>query len=318
MHIVTSKTMAEQTCTARFLDYWIKLVSHRRSFFLGFCVLNFVFSLVATLGNLLAIRALMKTSTIPATVKKMFLSLAFSDLAVGLCSQLMTAIISAVMLKMASSGDDFAFFCPTVLIVVLYFMHLLAVASFLNVIVIAFDRLLAVSLHLRYQELVTPTRVTIVLVSLWLTSCVSAFLYIFLLKGFPLAAVISVIGYVLTTLAYVRIYKVVKYHQNQIYGQNQLQNAQTREALRQRKSAYNSLFVSVVFLTCNLPFLASIILYWTNTSEISFLVANFASIFLIYLNSSLNPFVYCWRYPEIRQSVKSTVKQIFHKNENMS
>ena len=142
MHIVTSKTMAEQTCTARFLDYWIKLVSHRRSFFLGFCVLNFVFSLVATLGNLLAIRALMKTSTIPATVKKMFLSLAFSDLAVGLLPQLMTAIMSAVMLKMASSGDDLAFFCPTVLIVLLYFMYLLAVASFLNVTVIAFDRVL--------------------------------------------------------------------------------------------------------------------------------------------------------------------------------
>ena len=317
MLIVTSKTMAEQNCTP-FLDRWIKLVSDSRSFSLGFCVLNFVFSLVATLGNLLVIRALMNNSTIPATVKKLFLSLAFSDLAVGLCSQLMTAIISAVMLKMASRENDVAFFCPTVLIVLLYFMHLLAVASFLNVIVIAFDRLLAVSLHLRYQELVTPRRVTIVLVSLWLTSCVSAFLYIFLPKGIAMAAVISVIGYVLTTVAYVRIYKVVRYHQNQIYGQNQLQNAQTREALKQRKSAYNSLFVSVVFLACYLPFMPSTILYWTNTSEISFLVAHFASIFLIYLNSSLNPFVYCWRYPEIRRSVKSTVKQIFHMNENMS
>ena len=317
MLIVTSKTMAEQNCTL-FLDRWIKLVSDSRSFSLGFCVLNFVFSLVATLGNLLVIRALVNNSTIPATVKKLFLSLAFSDLAVGLCSQLMTAIISAVMLKMASRENDVAFFCPTVLIVLLYFMHLLAVSSFLNVIVIAFDRLLAVSLHLRYQELVTPRRVTIVLVSSWLTSCVSAFLYIFLPKGIAMAAVISVIGYVLTTVAYVRIYKVVRYHQNQIYGQNQLQNAQTREALKQRKSAYNSLFVSVVFLACYLPFMPSTILYWTNTSEISFLVAHFASMFLIYLNSSLNPFVYCWRYPEIRRSVKSTVKQIFHMNENMS
>ena len=315
MHIVTSKTMAEQTCT-QFLDRWIKLVSHRR-FSLGFCVLNFGFSLVATLGNLLVIRALMKTSTIPATVKKLFLSLAFSDLAVGLCSQLMTAIISAVMLKMASSEDDVAFFCPTVLIVLLYFMHLLAVASFLNVIVIAFDRLLAVSLHLRYQELVTPIRVTIVLVSLWLTSCVSAFLYICLLKGFPLAAVISVIGYVLTTLAYVRIYKVVRYHQNQIYGQNQLQNAQTREALRQRKSAYNALFVYFVFLVCCLPFLPSVILYLINTSEISFLIAKCASLFLIYLNSSLNPIVYCWRYREIRRIVKKTVKKIIRMTENI-
>ena len=310
--------MAQQACT-RLLNYSVKLVSYGRSFSLCFCVLNFAFSLVATLGNLLVICALMKNSTIPATVKKLFLSLAFSDLAVGLCSQLMTAIISAVMLKMASTGDDLAFFCPTVLIVNSYFMYLLAAASFLNVTVIAFDRLLAVSLHLRYQELVTPVRVTIVLVSLWLTSCIYAFLFIFLLKGIAMtAAVITVIGYVLTTLAYVRIYKVVKYHQNQIYSQNQLQNAQTREALKQRKSAYNSLFVSVVFLACYLPFLPSTILYSTNTSEISFLVAHFASIFLIYLNSSLNPFVYCWRYPEIRQSVKSTVKQIFHMNENMS
>ena len=194
--------MAEQACT-RLLDFSVKLVSYRRSFLLGFCVLNFVFSLVATLGNLLVIRALMKNSSIPATVKKLFLSLAFSDLAVGLCSQLMTAIISASILKMASSGNNTAFFCPTVLGVNSYFVHLLATASFLNVIVIAFDRLLAVSLHLRYQELVTPIRVsvTMVLVSLWLTSCVSAFLVIFLLKGIAMAAAaISAIGYVLTTL----------------------------------------------------------------------------------------------------------------------
>ena len=318
MHTVTSKTMAEETCT-QFLDRWIKLVSQRRSFFLGFCVSNFVFSLVATLGNLLAIRALMKTSTIPAIVKKLFLSLAFSDLAVGLCSQLMTAIISAVTLKMASSGDDLAFFCPTVLILLLYFQYLLAIASFLNVIVIAFDRLLAVSLHLRYQELVTPIRVTIVLVSLWLTSCVAAFLYIFLPKGIEMAAgVISVLGYVLTTMAYVRIYKVVKYHQNQIYSQNQLQNAQTREALRQRKSAYNALFVYFVFLVCYLPFLPSVILYLINTSEISFLIAKSASSFLIYLNSSLNPIVYCWRYREIRRIVKNTVKKKIPMNENIT
>ena len=318
MHTVTSKTMAEETCT-QFLDRWIKLVSQRRSFFLGFCVSNFVFSLVATLGNLLAIRALTKTSTIPATVKKLFLSLAFSDLAVGLCSQLMTAIISAVTLKMASSGDDLAFFCPTVLIVRSYFTYLLAVASFLNVIVIAFDRLLAVSLHLRYQELVTPIRVTIVLVSLWLTGCVFAFLYIFLPKGIEMAAgVISVLGYVLTTMAYVRIYKVVKYHQNQIYSQNQLQNAQTREALRQRKSAYNALFVYFVFLVCYLPYLPSVILYLTDTSEISFLIARYASLFLIFLNSSLNPIVYCWRYREIRRIVKNTVKKKIRMNENIT
>ena len=295
--------MAEQFCT-RALKSLVKRVHHRRSSALAFCVLSFVFSVVATLENLLVIRALMKTSTIPATVKKLFLSLAFSDLAVGLCSQLM-AIISASILKMASSGNNTAFFCPTVLSAQSYFMNLLATASFLNIIVIAFDRLLAVSLHLRYQELITPKHVNIALVSSWLISCFTAFIFVFLPTGYEIvAAVILLIGYVLTTVAYVRIYKVVKYHQNQIY-KNQLQNAQTREALRQTKSAYNAVFVYLVFLACYLPYWPSTILYLTNTSEISFIVATYASIFLISLNSSLNPLVYCWRYREIRQSVKA-------------
>ena len=84
--------MAEQFCT-RALDSTVQLVHHRRSFLVAFCALDFVFSVVATLENLLVIRALMKASTIPATVKKLFLSLAFTDLAVELCSQFMTAII---------------------------------------------------------------------------------------------------------------------------------------------------------------------------------------------------------------------------------
>ena len=300
--------MSQQYCTLA-LDYWLKLVRNRRTSILAFCVLHFAFSLVATLENLLVIRALMKNST----------SLAFSDLAVGLLSQLMYAIISALTLKMASSGDDFAFFCPTVLSVHNYIMVLLAIASFLNVVVIAFDRLLAVSLHLRYQELVTPKRVTTILVFLWLLSCISALIYIFVPKSNEMvAAVILLVGYFLTTVAYVRIYKVVKYHKNQIYSQNQLQNAQTREVLRQRKSAYNASFFYVAFLFCYLPFLPSAVLYLTNTSEVSFLVAHWTSIFMICLNSSLNPLVYCWRYREIREIVKSTVKKIFRMDENMT
>ena len=80
----------------------------------------------------------------------------------------------------------------------------------------------------------------------------------------------------------------------------------------------SALFVYFVFLVCYLPFLPSVILYLINTSEISFLIAKCASLFLIYLNSSLNPIVYCWRYREIRQIVKSTMKKILRLDENMT
>jgi len=62
--------------------------------------------------------------------------------------------------------------------------------TFLNVTAIAVDRLLAVSLHLRYHELVTSKRVIIALVSLWLTSAVAAYIFISLPKHSNMVAVI--------------------------------------------------------------------------------------------------------------------------------
>ena len=50
----------------------------------------------------------------------------------------------------------------------------------------------------------------------------------------------------------------------------------------------------------------------TINSGISSLAASYATFFLLLLNSSLNPIVYCWRYREIREIMKNTVKKIFH------
>ena len=51
--------MAEQYCS-QMLDSFLKLVHPSKSSILAFCVSHFTFSLVATLGNLLVIRALIK------------------------------------------------------------------------------------------------------------------------------------------------------------------------------------------------------------------------------------------------------------------
>ena len=284
-------------------------------FMLTLCVLSLVFSLFATLGNLLVIRALWKSSSIPINLKKLFLSLAFSDLAVGIFSQLMFGVIIAVMLKMASTGNhNFVLFCPTILTVCYFFMFLLACASFLNVTAVAVDRLLAISIHLRYQELATPKRLFISLMSLWITSGVAAFIFIFLPEDNNLVqAIVDFVGLILTSVAYIRIYKIVRYHQNQIQcWQLQPQNAQAVQLHRQKKSAYNALFVYVAFLGCYLPLFFSVISSLTHESQVSFLMAHHASEFLVLLNSSLNPLVYCWRYREIREVVKSTIKKIVY------
>ena len=41
----------------------------------------------------------------------------------------------------------------------------------------------------------------------------------------------------------------------------------------------------------------------------NFFLACYVTVFFVVLNSSLNPVVYCWRYREIRQIMKRTVKK---------
>ena len=156
------------------------------------------FSPVATLGNVPVIRAMLKASSMPPNIKKFFLSLAVSDLAVGLFAQI---IVAVVLRKAANEGHNFDLLCPTILTA--YFSSfLLCCASFPNVTAIAVDRLLAITLHLRYRQLVTSKRVIIALVSVWLTSGSAASLFVSLdIHNALVVVIVEFVGILLTTVA---------------------------------------------------------------------------------------------------------------------
>jgi len=114
-----------------------------------------------------------KASSIAATIRQLFLSLAFSDLAVGSCVQPAFLAILAMILHMAAKENfDFGRLFPSVTVSVFAAYSLLGVSLF-TIATIALDRLLAVFLHLRYQQLVTDKRVIVGLVCLWLMSGLS-------------------------------------------------------------------------------------------------------------------------------------------------
>ena len=301
--------MFSKFCVSR-LNELEELVKHQESSMTTFCVLNLMFSLMAVIGNCLLIRALWKASSITANIKKLFLSLAFSDLAVGLFSQLYFGVLIAILLNSTSTGE--IPFCPTVLNASYFLIFCFLSASFLNITAVAIDRLLAIWLHLRYRELVTSKRVVVALVSIWSTSGVSAVILLLLPQYVrTVFAVANFAGFLLMTVAYVHLYKAVKYHQNQIQTHLQLQNSHAADLLREKKACYNALFVYSVFLVCFLPVLMSTtLLTFQNLRGISFLLYDHVAVFLALLNSSLNPLVYYSRCREIRENVKSTVKKV--------
>ena len=306
--------MADQFCTQK-LEILAQIVDLHRIFMFSICALLLIFSFMTVLGNLLVIHAIWKASSIPTNVKKLFLSLAFSDIAVGLFGQLMLGVIISVVLAM-KDNENFVFLCPAILTVCHLFAFLLVSASFLTITAIAVDRLLAISCHLRYQELITSKRVVTALVCLWIASGVAASVYISLpLHSIAVAVVLECVGLPLTAVANIRIYKVVKYHRNQIENQLRVPNTLATDLAREKKSALNAVYVYVVFLVCYLPLLCSYIGLLASSFQMPFWVAEQALIFLVFLNSSLNPVLYCWRYREIRENVKNTVKKIFRIND---
>ena len=172
----------------------------------------------------------------PTNLKTFFMYLAISDLVVGLLAQPMLGLIGAVMSKKVANGNataDFNYLCPKILNVGHFSYFFLTCASFFTISATSVDRLLAVTLHLRYQELVTFKRVTKSLVCKGIVSYVAASLFICLPNNNRIVAVVvEMIGLLFTTVAYLYVFKVVRYHRNQIHNQVGRSNAQAVEMIR--------------------------------------------------------------------------------------
>ena len=110
--------------------------------------------------NIVTIYAIYKTSTMPKTLKTLLLSLACSDVAVGLFSQPLYTFFLINWLRLDNPS------CNAKQVRTIS-NTLFSGASFLGVVAVSVDRFLAVHLHLRYQELVTHRRVVIVVIVIW-------------------------------------------------------------------------------------------------------------------------------------------------------
>ena len=134
------------------------------------CVLNAVTAYTAIVLNIVTIHAMRKASSLPNLLKVLLLSLAVSDLGVGLVVQpfYIARLVKQIQHNSTSTVSnpdtmDTAFFT---------IMNLFSCASFFNVLALSVDRFLAIHLHLRYREFVTYKRVVVAAISIWVFSAV--------------------------------------------------------------------------------------------------------------------------------------------------
>ena len=111
----------------------------------------------------------------------------------------------------------------------------------------------------------------------------------------------SITAALVTTVAYICIYKAIRYNQNRIRVQPQATNQMQAYTAHQEKiSAINVMAINGVCYLL-LSILCCTISLMVDGLRTSFLAAYQVSLFLVLLNSSLNPAVICYRFAKSRK-----------------
>ena len=127
-------------------------------------------------------------------------------------------------------------------------------------------------------------------------------------------AVIGIVCVLLTTMVYIRVYLVVRRHRNQIQALQVQQETQAGERASFAgliSSAVGVFYVYLVFLICYLPFFISLAAYKINGHNVTMKKFFLFALTLLYLNSSLNPAIYCWKMKDIRQAVINLLRNMY-------
>ncbi|XP_078380286.1 histamine H2 receptor-like [Oculina patagonica] len=265
---------------------------------IAICLINVILALVALFGNSTILLTIWKTRSLHSVANILLSSLAVSDLAVGL-------LVQPLFIIGLLSGNIVSKEIYTLLVLGDILEVLLCIVSSMTISAIAIDRLLTLLLHLRYHTVVTPFRVTVVVIFIWIISGISASVRSWNLSLFYSIPPVSFISLVVVNfVVYFKIYLIVRRHQKQIQQQQQQRNNIFR-VKRFKKTALNTFLVCILLLCCYMPYS---IVYKMSLAGLNFSPSvYFTVITLIFLNSSLNPLLYCWRDRAIRTAIKQVL-----------
>lgn len=272
-------------------------------------ILNCLFILPGICGNVLVILAVWKTPSLQTPSNALLLSLATSDLAVGLLAQ-----PSFSAWRISQMVGDMKAHCVAGVFSE-SFGWLLAGVSLFTITAISVERFLAVHLHLRYHDIVTRRGIAKVVLSFWLLWIAITVLRFFVVSR-QILRIIAINFLVITSaimfMAYIMIYRLVRRHQLQIRQQcftsspNDNRN-KTIDMVRYKRSTITMLYILGFFLLCYFPFLCVMLIEVAVGETLPSKAAYLYTVTSIFINSALNPIIYCWRMMEIRVAIRKII-----------
>ena len=266
------------------------------------CILNAVFSLITAIGNLVILQVIRRKQELHTPSFILLFCLATSDLLVGLVCQPFY-----VAYKITELTDNYGAYCILRMIQSISGWTTTGV-SLAILSGVSIDRLLVLTLHLRYNTVVTIQRVLQTVFVVWMLSVIIVMLRFWVRQWLILPVAVVVTSFLVTTMSTLKIFQIVRRHQRQIFQQ---QSVQTNivDVLKCRKSAVTVLYVYGLFVIFYLPLCMTMVVETLTGYTLRVKIAYDYAATAVFINSFLNPIVYCFRIEEIRRAVKKLLKR---------
>ena len=187
----------------------------------------------------------------------------------------------------------------------------------LTMTAISVDRLLALSLRVRYKQIVTLNRARAIVLVFWIFCAVCSVMHAHDSRITTWYTHITIpVCFVTSILSYTTIFWKLHRHEIQVRG-NIIQPEQSSNSSsgplhisRYRKGVFSVMCLQLAVAVCYLPH-GIITALWTYSGQSSvIIVLRQFTVTLVYVNSALNPLLYCWKIREVRQSVKDIIREI--------
>ena len=150
----------------------------------------------------------------------------------------------------------------------------------------------------------------------------SAFVSLITLWGLPgtrdlIGSVVAAFGFIVTFVVYTRIYFTVRRHKKQIHSM-QVQEVAHSDEIKNFivliKSTVSLFYVYLLLLIFYLPFFICSAVIRILGSSIASKHFFLYSLTLIFLNSSLNPVIYCWKMRHVRHAIMDILRKMSRKS----
>ena len=278
-----------------------------------------VLSPVAVVGNILIMAVIWRNQTLRTPSYILLSGLAFTDFCTGLITQ--PLFVASRLICFESSQET----NPRQLS---FLPHITAFSSgcssYLNVLTLLLMTLMSIErwLHMTRRSLLTVRRSSFIVAAMMIILIpMAAVRLTHILKRIsdPVSTTVSFVillfCVITTSIAYFKVFKIIRCHQLQVTVNESSQNfgQPAINLAKYKKSVFTILYILALLFASILPLLVFVGLsLFSNNFDLD-LIFQIALTFL-FLSSSLNPLMYLWRMTDIRNGVRQFLNHLLCKD----